>query len=183
MLNSAFKFACAFAFALQSAAPLVLCAEAAAEPLPVKTTPDERRRKYEALKKELEAFKPAPDAGDDEQLAYFQQLVSLSANFAKKNPQSAEGFEAAFNAAVQLAAKQHAGTGDMAQVAVDVAPLAGVDQRQLATCWVLVAYGKLLKNDSAGAGAALEKVKPLDPDLYERAKQQLDAFKVQRPKP
>lgn len=177
------KIVCVLANLCLSAVPLALCAEAAVETPVVKATPDERRRKYEALKKELEAFKPAPDAGDEELLAYFQQMISLSTNFAKKNPQTAEGFEAAFNAAIQLAAKQNAGTGDMAQVAVDAAPQAGVDQRQMATCWVLVAYGKLLKNDAAGASVALEKVKPLDPDLYERAKQQLDAFKAQRAKP
>lgn len=147
-----------------------------------KLSPEERKRKFEALKKELEAFRPAADAAEDEQAAYFQQVISLSQKFAKENPQSAEGFEAAFTAAVQLAQKQHAQTGELAQTAIDAAPTAGVDKRQLATCWVLIAFGKLLKNEVAAGREALEKVKPLDEDLYERARQQLEQFEAQKKK-
>lgn len=150
------------------------------EPAAKKPTPDERKRKFEALKKELEALKPAPGAEIDELLTYLQTAITMSTKFAKENPQTAEGFEAAFNAAVQLANSNHAKTGELAQAAIDAAPAAGVDQRQLATCWVLVAYGKLIKNDFEGGRAALEKMKPMDAELYERAKAQVDTLEAQK---
>ena len=57
----------------------------------------------------------------------------------------------------------------MAQLALDVAPAAGVDVRQIGFCWLLVANGCVVKNDFPGAYAAMEKMKELAPDLYERA--------------
>jgi len=150
---------------------------AGAEEAPVKKpTPEERKQSFERLKQHLDVVRPAADAEPDEKLVYLQTTIELSTKFAKENPQTAEGFEAAFNAALQLANSQHPKTGEVAQAAIDAAPKAGVDQRQLATCWVLVAFGRLIKNELEAGRAALEKVKPLDPDLYERAKKQIEAY-------
>src|SRR5437762_8201670 len=135
-----------FALALSFAAFLPAPSSAAESPdasQPVKKLPpDERKRRFEALKKELEAFKPAGDAEREEVLGYLQQVMNASAKFAKENPRTAEGFEAACSGALQLASRSHPKSGELAQIALDIAPQGGVDMRQMAICWLLVGNGK-----------------------------------------
>jgi hypothetical protein len=139
-----------------------------------KLPPDERKRRFEALKKELEAFKPAADAEREEVLGYLQQVLNSSAKFAKENPRTAEGFEAACSGALQLASRSHPKSAELAQVALDIVPEGGVDMRQIAICWLLVGNGKAVNGDFAGAHAAIDKMKPLAPDLHTAAVKQLD---------
>ena len=139
-----------------------------------KVTPEERRRRFEALKKELEAFRPAQDAERDEVLVYLQQVLDASTKFAKENPKTAEGFEAASSGAMQLAARSHPKSAELAQIALDAAPSAGVEVRQVAVCWLLVASGSMVKGDFAAARATVEKIKNTAPDLYALAIKQID---------
>jgi ABC-type nitrate/sulfonate/bicarbonate transport system substrate-binding protein len=147
--------------------------EAGGKDAPVKKLPPaERKRKFEAMRKELEAFRPAADAPQDEVLTYLEQVISTCGKFARENPQTAEGFEAASSAALQLAAKQHPKSIELAQLALDVAPQAGVERKQVAICWVLVASGKMQKGDAAAAREALEKMKDMDEEIYTQAMKQ-----------
>ena len=139
-----------------------------------KVTPEERRRRFEALKKELEAFRPAQDAERDEVLVYLQQVINASTKFAKENPKTPEGFEAASSGAMQLAARAHPKSSELAQIALDAAPSGGVDVRQVAICWLLVASGSMVKGDFAGARVMVEKIKTTAPDLYALAVKQID---------
>ncbi len=139
-----------------------------------KLAAEERKRNFDSLKKELEAFKPAADAERDEMLVYLQQVFDASSKFAKANPQTAEAFEAASSGARQMAGQSHPKSGELAQIALDVAPLTGVDPRQVAVCWLLVANGKAAKNEFADARTALDKMKDIAPDLHALAMKQLD---------
>ncbi|HLX59675.1 MAG TPA: hypothetical protein VKX17_00195 [Planctomycetota bacterium] len=143
---------------------------------PKKLAPDERKRRFEALKKELEAFKPGPDAEREETLGYLEQVLNSSTKFAKENPQTPEGFEAAASGALLLAGKGHPKSGDLAQLALDVAPTAGIDLRQIAVCWLLVGNSKASAGDFAAARAAIDKMKDLAPELHASAIKQLDEF-------
>ena len=164
----------AFALALSALNPCF-----AGEPVnpnePVKKLPpEERKRRFEALKKELEAFRPAQDAERDEVLVYLQQVITASSKFARENPGTAEGFEAASSGARQLAERSHPKSGELAQLALDVAPPAGVEQRQVAICWLLVANGCIVKGDFAAARTALDKMKDISPELHALALKQLE---------
>lgn len=149
------------------------CSFAGEEPIK-KLAPDERKRRYEQLKKELEAFKPAADAEREEVLGYLQQVLTASSKFAKENPQTAEGFEAASSGALQLASRSHPKSGELAQLALDVAPQAGVDVRQVAICWLLVGNSKAVGGDFAAARVAIDKMKDLAPELHKTAIKQLE---------
>ncbi len=147
-----------------------------------KLTPDERKRRFEALKKELEAFKPAQDAERDEVLVYLQQVIDASSKFAKENPKTAEGFEAASSGAMQLASRSHPKSCELAKLALDVAPSAGVEVRQIAICWLLVANGEMVKGDLAAARTALDKMRDLAPELYALAAKQMDELEAKNKK-
>ena len=153
-----------------------------ANPPVKKTTPDERKRRFEALKKELEAFKPAPEAERDEVFVYLQQVIDASSKFAKENPKTAEGFEAASSGAMQLASRSHPKSCELAKLALDVAPAAGVEVRQIAICWLLVANGEMVKGDFVAARTSLEKMKDIAPELYALATKQMDELDAKNKK-
>ena len=163
----------AVALTLTLSAAIRCSAEESTTPIK-KLAPDERKRRFEALKKELEAFRPAQDAERDEVLVYIQQVISATTKFAKENKGTAEGFEAASFGARQLAERSHKQSCELAQLALDVAPAAGVEQRQVAVCWLLVANGHIVKSDFAAARTALDKMKDIAPDLYALALKQLE---------
>jgi len=164
-----------FVCVLTLAAVPCSAAEAPDSTQPVKKlSSDERKRRFEALKKELEAFKPAQDAERDEVLVYLQQVLDASTKFAKENPKTAEGFEAASSGAMQLAARSHPKSCELAQLALDVKPAAGVEVKQIAICWLLVANGNIVKGDFKAARASLENMKDLSPELYALAIKQVD---------
>jgi thiol-disulfide isomerase/thioredoxin len=138
-----------------------------------------RKREYASIQKELEAARPATDPTREEVMAYIELAMEKFGKFSKDNPKTAEGFEAGSTLASLLAQVRHQDALKFAELAANSAPDAGVDVKRVAMCWALVADGKLQKSDAAGAEAALEKVKPLDPQIYEQLIKQFSQAKQQ----
>lgn len=173
----------AFILALQPLASSYAAESAETAQPGKKLTAEERKRRFEALKKELEAFKPAPEAERDEVLVYLQQVITASTKFAKENPQTPEGFEAASSGAIQLAGRSHPKSCELAQLALDIAPSAGIEVRQIAICWLLVANGNIVKGDLPAAHTALDKMKDMAPDLYALALKQIESQEAKSKEP
>ena len=126
-----------------------------------------RKREYASLQKGLEAAKPADDASKEELVAYMELAKSQYEDFAKSNPKTPEGFEAAYALAELMARFHHPDALKFAELGVESAPAAGVDLKRVAMCWVWVVGGRLEKQDADGALNAMEKIKPLSPELYD----------------
>jgi peroxiredoxin len=129
---------------------------------------EDRKKEYAALQKELEATRPIEGATREEVLAYLELLIEKYGKFARDNPQTAEGFEAASTVALMLAQSRHKDALKYAELAVAAAPKSGVDVKRVALCWAMIADGRLQKEDAVGAREAIEKVKPLDEAMYKQ---------------
>ncbi|MCY3020922.1 MAG: TlpA disulfide reductase family protein [Planctomycetota bacterium] len=134
-----------------------------------------RKREYASLQKELEASRPGQDSPPEEILAYLELAIEKYGKFARDNPQTAEGFEAASTVAVLLAQTRHPQALQFAELATATAPAAGVDLKRVAACWVLVVLGRVQKEDIAGARVALKKIELLDKDAYAQLGPRVDA--------
>ena len=141
---------------------------AAAESADPVSSVDARKREYASLQKDLEVSKPGDDSSKEDLIAYLELAKDRYENFAKKYPQTAEGFESAAAIAGLLTQFHHVDSLKYAELAVASAPSAGVDVKQVAICWVWVVQGRLEKGDSEGALAGLEKIKPLSKDIYDK---------------
>jgi peroxiredoxin len=137
-----------------------------AEPDAKKLTPEARRREFAALQKELEASRPAEDSPQAEVQAYVELAMEKYGKFARENPKTPEGFEAAADLAVVLWQTRNAKALEYAELAVNAAPPAGVHVKRVAQCWALVFDGRVQKEDVAGAKDALAKVKEYDEEMY-----------------
>jgi len=127
-----------------------------------------RKREYESLQKDLEVARPAEDASKEELVAYLELAKDSYEKFAKAHPKTPEGFESAASIAELLNRFHHVDALKYSELAVESAPAAGVDLKRVAICWVWVVQGRLEKQDTDGALSALEKIKPLSKDLYDR---------------
>ena len=132
-----------------------------------------RKREYASMQKDLEAAKPGDEASKEDLVAYLELAKDSYEKFAKAHPQTAEGFESAAAIAGLLAQFHHPEALRYAELAVNSAPTAGVDVKQVAICWVWVVQGRLEKGDSEGALAGLEKIKPLNGEIYEKVAAQV----------
>jgi peroxiredoxin len=132
-----------------------------------------RKREYASMQKDLEAAKPGDEASKEDLVAYLELAKDSYEKFAKAHPQTAEGFESAAAIAGLLAQFHHPEALRYAELAVNSAPTAGVDVKQVAVCWVWVVQGRLEKGDSEGALAGLEKIKPLNQEIYEKVAAQV----------
>ena len=157
---------------------------AAAETAEVVSGVETRKREYASLQKDLEVSKPGDDSSKEDLIAYLELAKDRYENFAKKYPQTAEGFEAAAAIAALLTQFHHVDALKYAELAVASAPTAGVDVKQVAICWVWVVQGRLEKGDTEGALAGLEKIKPLSKDIYDKVSAQVTDLvkKIQRDK-
>lgn len=137
---------------------------------------DEAKRKgdYEAIQKEMEALRPGQDAGKEEILTFVEAAKEKFGGFAQKYKKTPEGFEAGTMVASMLSQLQHPEAVKYAEIAIEAAPPAGVDVKKVAMCWLLVSQGKLQAQDTEGAKAALEQVKPLDKDMYDKIAPQFE---------
>lgn len=135
--------------------------------------PEARKREYASLQQELEAARPAGDPTREEVMAYVELVTEKFGKFAKDNPRTAEGFEAASTLATLLSQIHHPEALKYAEAAASTAPAAGVDVKRVALCWAMVADGRMQKSDAAGAQEALEKIKALDAQIYEQLSKQL----------
>jgi len=160
-------------------AMLFVAAAWAGEEPPKALSPEARKNEYAALQKELEASRPIQGATREEALAYVELAVDKYAKFARDNPQSAEGFEAALTLATLLSQIGHKDALKSAELAIAAAPKAGVDVKRIALCWAMVAFGRLQKEDAAGAREALGKIKPLDAEIYKQLVGQFDEAEKQ----
>lgn len=137
---------------------------------------DDAKRKadYESIQKEMEALRPGQDAQQEEIMTFVEAAKEKFGGFAQKHKKTAEGFEAGTMVASMLSQLQHPEAVKYAEIAIEAAPVAGVDVKKVAMCWLLVSQGKLQASDTEGAKAALEKVKPLDEGLYNKIAPQFE---------
>jgi|SRR5579862_9872090 len=151
-------------------APAILAGEAGTEGV------EARKRDYASLQKDLEAARPADDASKEELVAYLELSKDSYEKFAKAHPKTPEGFEAAASIAELLTRFHHPDALKYAELAADSAPAAGVEIQRVAVCWVWILQGRLDKQDTEGAVAALEKVKSLSKPLYDRISGEVDGL-------
>lgn len=140
--------------------------------------PETRKREYESVQKELEAARPMQGATNEEVMTYLELAKENYGKFARSNPRTAEGFEAASLLAELLTQTHDPEALTYSELAVTTAPKAGVDVKRVAMCWALVADGRLQKQpqpDVAGAKAAIESIQELDKNLYDQFSLQLNA--------
>jgi peroxiredoxin len=142
-------------------------------------SPEARKNEYAALQKEMEAARPAPDATQEETLAYVELAIDKYAKFARGNPQTAEGFEAASSLAMLLSHTRHKDALQYCELALATAPKAGVDMKRVALCWAMMADGRLQKGDAAGAREALKNIEPLDKQMYQQLAGQFEEAEKQ----
>jgi peroxiredoxin len=147
--------------------------DAAAAPTPMQKA-EARKREYAALRKEVEATRPAPGASNEEIGAYLEQALDSYGRFARENTKTVEGFEAASYLAGLLNSVHHPQSLKYALLAVDTAPPVGVDLQRVATCWALAAEAYLNKGDTENAKVAVEKIKALDKPMYEKLRVELE---------
>jgi len=133
-----------------------------------------RKADYEAIQKEMEALRPGPDAQKEEIMTFIEAAKEKFGGFAQKYKKTPEGFEAGSMVASMLSQLQHPEAVKYAELAIEAAPVAGVDVKKVAMCWLLVSQGKLQLRDTDGAKAALDKVKPLDEGLYNKVAPQFE---------
>jgi len=153
--------------------------EGASKDGPARLSPEARKNEYAALQKEMEAARPAPDASQEEGLAYIELAIDKYGRFARNNPQTAEGFEAASTLAMLLYQTHHKEALQYCEVALAAAPKAGVDMKRVALCWTMMADGRLQKGDPAGAREALKNIEPLDKQMYQQLTAQFDEAEKQ----
>lgn len=134
---------------------------------PVAESPEVRKREFASLQQGMEAARPAQDASNEDVVAYLELAMDSYRKFTKRFPRTAEGFEAASWMANVLTKMQHPQAQEFAELAVDTAPEAGVDVKQVSLSWALVAQLRLQKDDVEGAKAAVEKIKPLSKEIYD----------------
>ena len=138
-----------------------------------------RKTRFESLQKELEASRPDVSPTREQVMAYLELAMDSYGTFARDNPQTAEGFEAASSVAAMLSQTRHPQAQQYAELAGNSAPTAGVDVKRVAVCWAMVADARLQQQDSTGARAALEKIKALDQEMYKQFSEQLNAAERQ----
>lgn len=134
--------------------------------------PEARKREYESIQKELEALRPEEQPTREQIMTYLEAAMEKLGKFAKENPQTAEGFEAAANVSALLVQTRHPKALQYAEMATSVAPAAGVDVKRVGMCWAMVADGRLQKGDAKGSREALEKIKTLDETMYAQLSKQ-----------
>jgi len=122
---------------------------------------------FQALKSELNDKKPTNTSSDTEKAAYIVLFKTRCGDFAKKYPKTVEGFGAAMNAAQFLTRIGDPEAGSYAELACGSAPAEGVDPKAVAVCWAWLAQARLKGEDFDGMQAAVEHIKPLDPEMYE----------------
>ncbi|HYF51919.1 MAG TPA: hypothetical protein VEJ63_21100, partial [Planctomycetota bacterium] len=127
-----------------------------------------RKRQYETVQKELEASRPTEGASREEIITYLELAKDGYGKFAKDNPKTAEGFEAALRLADLLTQTRHPEALKYAELATEAAPTAGIDMKRVAMSHGLVAVNKLGTEDLEGARAAIEKIKDIDAETYEQ---------------
>jgi len=149
---------------------LSVCSWAVEDKKPL--APDARKREYESLQKDLEALQPGEKPSREQIMTYIEAAMDKMGKFAKENPQTPEGFEAAANTASLLFQAQHPKSLEFALLATSVAPTAGVDVKNVGMCWAMVAQGRLNNGDTKGSKEALEKIKPLNAEMYEQISKQ-----------
>jgi len=158
---------------------LLLSAFAAALNAVEGANPEARKREYASIQKELEAARPEANPTQDEVMMYLELTMEKYGKFAKDNPKTPEGFEAASTVSAVLSEIHHPKAFEFAELAATVAPLAGVDMERVAMCWGISAEGRLRKGDVDGARAAIEKIKPLNKGMYEQITAQFEAAATQ----
>ncbi|MFH0938338.1 MAG: TlpA disulfide reductase family protein [Planctomycetota bacterium] len=137
-------------------------------------TLEARKRQFASVQKELEAARPGENATPEEIIAFLELALDGYGKFAKANAKTAEGFEAAASLAELLVQVGHPEALKYSELAVETAPIAGVDLKRVGLCWAFVATGKLRALDGDGAKSAIEKIKELDKDMYAQFSAQLD---------
>ncbi|HYG75343.1 MAG TPA: redoxin family protein [Planctomycetota bacterium] len=142
-------------------------------------TPDARKREFESIQKELETLQPPDQPTREQIMTYIEVALDKYSKFAKANPKTPEGFEAAFNLAMLLTQTRHPKALEYSEFATTVAPAAGVDVKRVAMCWTMVAQGQVAKGDMSAAQTALNNIKPLDEKMYEQISAQFKEMQDQ----
>ena len=134
------------------------------------------KSEFQTLKKEIEAAEPKEDAPDKVKFEYFEKYKSRFSDFAKKHPQTIEGFQAAFTVASLMRQINDPEMPAYAELAANTAPASGGPTDAVAACWAWVMAARAQSKDIEGAKAALEKIKPLDEKGYAALSAQLDSY-------
>jgi peroxiredoxin len=133
-----------------------------------------RKRQFSSLQKELETARPESDVTEEQVMAYLELVKDGYGKFARENPRTAEGFEAASIAATMLSQARHPDALTFAELAVKNAPEAGIDKGRVALCWAMIADGRLQRQDMKGAQEAVKQIEPLNKEMYDQLSAQLD---------
>ena len=139
-------------------------------------TNEERRREYESIQKDMEIAQPDNQATNEQKKAYIELAIEKFGKFARDNPKTVEAFEGSFMLASLLLQTHHPDAIAYVELAAKSAPEAGVDVKRVVACWVTLATYRLESGDGAGAREALEKIKPLDKDIYDQVHAQAAAL-------
>src|ERR1035437_4672160 len=83
-------------------------------------TPEARKQAFQALQKELEPLRPGDGASKAEIMAYLELAMESYGKFARENPKTSEGFEAASLIALLLIRANHPHAEEFEQLAVDI---------------------------------------------------------------
>lgn len=124
-------------------------------------------KEFADLQQKIQDIQPSDEAPDKDKLAFIEKMKTSYGDFAQKHPKTPEGYSAALTLASLLNRMHDKDTAKFAELAGNTAPERGVDPHSVALCWVWVATAKLENLDDKGARAAVEKIKPLDADMYE----------------
>jgi peroxiredoxin len=134
----------------------------------------ERLREFETMRQELAAMTPARGAEPQEVLTYVEVARERLGEFSAKHKQTAPGFEAAALLANLMMQVHHPEALKYAEAAAEAAPKAGVDVRRIASCWQMVAEGRIQARDLEGAKAALNRIKDLDEEIFKALQEQFE---------
>ena len=144
---------------------------------------EERRREFASIQKELEVLQPAPNEQPtrEQALAYLELSMEKLGKFARGNPKTPEGFDAAFKIAGLLVQANHPEALNFVELAATCAPSAGVDIKRVVACWAMITNSRMEKHDITGAREALEHIKPLDDEIHRQLAEHLESAERLQP--
>ncbi len=133
-------------------------------------------KEFADLQQKIQDLQPNDDAPENDKLAFIEKMKSGYGDFAKLHPKTPEGYSAALTLASLLNRMHDKDTAKFAELAGNTAPAKGVDPKSVALCWVWVATARLEEKDDKAARAAVEKIKPLDSEIYDTVSEQVNVY-------
>jgi thiol-disulfide isomerase/thioredoxin len=139
-------------------------------------TGDSLSQEFSALQKKLEDEQPDEGAPDKDKIAFVEKLKSGYGDFALKHPKTPQGFNAALTIASLLNRIHDADLAKYAEMAANCAPEKGIDPKSVCACWCWVGQARLEAKDEKSAREAVEKIKAIDADVYDKVSVQFNAY-------